>query len=82
MQVLIKKVFEEMYRVRKGKSLYKGLSERDYECVMYFTKNAAKREISSRNLASYKRVANILDVPMDFVVSIVRMEGMDDGKDS
>ena len=72
------KILNELYKVRGKKSLYSGLPHKDYDSVRHFIKKVTTRTLKSRPISIYRRMAGLLDVPLSFLVSIIRIERNDE----
>lgn len=69
-------IMQELTKVRKNNTIYKEYGEDIYTLIYFYTKD--KRDINDKQLSTINRIAKKLDVPAQFVISILKYEGVEE----
>lgn len=69
-------IMQELTKVRKNNTIYKEYGEDIYTLIYYYTKD--KRDINDKQLSTINRIAKKLDVPAQFVINILKYEGVEE----
>lgn len=70
-------VLVHLYKARGINNICKYFGVYDYERIMTYFRNDV-HDYKDKSLTSLKKYAQIIDVPVEFLISIFRMEGFDD----
>lgn len=67
-------IVKELTRTKYNNSVFKYYGKNFADSIRQYE----RRTVKDRRLSSIKEIANKLDVPVDFVISVLRYEGIDE----